>query len=187
MTALPTDEAVENYKGQFIQYCQERGLGQPVYTETQHGPADAPSWHVTVRYGDSTHETPVPVPGSKKWAHQVASKQILAEIASRREQFLAGEVTEQPPAEPASAVAEASVAEASVAEASVAEASAPIEVPIDIVSSALTIANERLTASQPTRYRTLSDAEFSKKLAQLTCRIIRDLVKKAEQDELTFK
>lgn len=182
MTALPTDEAVENYKGQFIQYCQERGLGQPVYTETQHGPADAPSWHVTVRYGDSTHETPVPVPGSKKWAHQVASKQVLAEIASRREQFLAGEVTEQPPVEPASAVAEALVAEALVA-----EASAPIEVPIDIVSSALTIANERLTASQPTRYRTLSDAEFSKKLAQLTCRIIRDLVKKAEQDELTFK
>lgn len=182
MTALPTDEAVENYKGQFIQYCQERGLGQPVYTETQHGPADAPSWHVTVRYGDSTHETPVPVPGSKKWAHQVASKQILAEIASRREQFLAGEVTEQPLAEPASAVAEAPVAEAQVP-----EASAPIEVPIDIVSSALTIANERLTASQPTRYRTLSDAEFSKKLAQLTCRIIRDLVKKAEQDELTFK
>ena len=182
MTALPTDEAVENYKGQLIQYCQERGLGQPVYTETQHGPADAPSWHVTVRYGDSTHETPVPVPGSKKWAHQVASKQVLAEIASRREQFLAGEVTEQPPAEPASVVAEASVTEALVA-----EASAPIEVPIDIVSSALTIANERLTASQPTRYRTLSDAEFSKKLAQLTCRIIRDLVKKAEQDELTFK
>ena len=182
MTALPTDEAVENYKGQLIQYCQERGLGQPVYTETQHGPADAPSWHVTVRYGDSTHETPVPVPGSKKWAHQVASKQVLAEIASRREQFLAGEVTEQPPAEPASVVAEASVAEAQVP-----EVSAPIEVPIDIVSSALTIANERLTASQPTRYRTLSDAEFSKKLAQLTCRIIRDLVKKAEQDELTFK
>lgn len=182
MTALPTDEAVENYKGQLIQYCQERSLGQPVYTETQHGPADAPSWHVTVRYGDSTHETPVPVPGSKKWAHQVASKQVLAEIASRREQFLAGEVTEQPPAEPASVVSEASVAEAPVA-----EASAPIEVPIDIVSSALTIANERLTASQPTRYRTLSDAEFSKKLAQLTCRIIRDLVKKAEQAELTFK
>lgn len=184
MTALPTDEAVENYKGQFIQYCQERGLGQPVYTETQHGPADAPSWHVTVRYGDSMHETPEPVPGSKKWAHQVASKQVLAEIASRREQFLAGEVTEQPPAEPVHAPP---VVEPPVAEAPVSEAPAPIEVPIDIVSSALTIANERLTTSQPTRYRTLSDAEFSKKLAQLTHRIVRDLVKKAEQDEITFK
>ena len=182
MTALPTDEAVENYKGQLIQYCQERGLGQPVYTETQHGPADSPSWHVTISYEHYTYETLEPVRGSKKLAHQVASKQVLAEIASRREQFLAGEVTEQPPAEPASVVAEASVAEAQVP-----EVSAPIEVPIDIVSSALTIANERLTASQPTRYRTLSDAEFSKKLAQLTCRIIRDLVKKAEQDELTFK
>lgn len=169
-TVLPTDETVENYKGQLIQYCQERGLGQPVYTETQHGPADSPSWHVTISYGDCTHETPELVPGSKKFAHQVASKQVLGEIDSRRENFLAGEVkTESAPAtEPTSTPTVA------------------IEVPIDIVASAMTIANERLTASQPTRYRTLSDAEFSQKLARLTLQIVRELVEKAQQDEITL-
>lgn len=169
-TVLPTDEAVENYKGQLIQYCQERGLGQPVYTETQHGPADSPSWHVTISYGDCTHETPELVPGSKKFAHQVASKQVLAEIDSRRERFLAGEVKTE------SAPATAPPPTPTVA----------IEVPIDIVARAMTIANERLTASQPTRYRTLSDAEFSQKLARLTLRIVRELVEKAEQDEITL-
>ena len=170
-TVLPTDEAVENYKGQLIQYCQERGLGQPVYTETQHGPADSPSWHVTISYGDCTHETPELVPGSKKFAHQVASKQVLAEIDSRRERFLAGEVkTESAPA----------------ATAPTPTPTVAIEVPIDIVARAMTIANERLTASQPTRYRTLSDAEFSQKLARLTLRIVRELVEKAGQDEITL-
>lgn len=169
-TVLPTDEAVENYKGQLIQYCQERGLGQPVYTETQHGPADSPSWHVTISYGDCTHETPELVPGSKKFAHQVASKQVLAEIDSRRERFLAGEVKTAP------APATAPPPTPTVA----------IEVPIDIVARAMTIANERLTASQPTRYRTVSDAEFSQKLARLTLRIVRELVEKAEQDEITL-
>ncbi len=173
MTALHTDEAVENYKGRLIQYCQERGLSQPIYTETQHGPPDAPSWHVTVRYGDCTHETPEPVPGSKKFAHQLASKQILSEIDSRRERFLAGEVAEQAPA-------------ATTPTPPVAAELRAIEVPIDIVSSALIIANERLTASQPTRYRTLTDAEFSQKLARLTLHIVRELVEKAEQDEMTF-
>lgn len=169
-TVLPTDEAVENYKGQLIQYCQERGLGQPVYTETQHGPADSPSWHVTISYGDCTHETPELVPGSKKFAHQVASKQVLAEIDSRRERFLAGEVKTAP----------------TPATAPIPTPTVAIEVPIDIVARAMTIANERLTASQPTRYRTLSDAEFSQKLARLTLRIVRELVEKAGQDEITL-
>ena len=52
MADLATGEILENYKGLLIQYCQERGLSQPTYSETQHGPADAPSWQVTVAYGD---------------------------------------------------------------------------------------------------------------------------------------
>ena len=44
MADLATGEILENYKGLLIQYCQERGLSQPTYSETQHGPADAPSW-----------------------------------------------------------------------------------------------------------------------------------------------
>ena len=172
MADLATGEALENYKGLLIQYCQERGLRQPTYAETQHGPADSPQWHVTVSYGDWVHETPEPIPGSKKFAHQVAAQQVLDQINSRRESFLAGDTVNTAPApisEPA------------------AEPSAPLEVPISLVSSALTIASERLTTSQPSRYRTLTDAEFSQKLSKLTLEIVRSLLERAEEDQITFQ
>ena len=173
MADLATGEALENYKGILIQYCQERGLRQPTYTETQRGPADSPQWQVTVSYGDWVHETPEPIPGSKKFAHQVAAQQVLDEINSRRERFLADDTvntaTPAPISEP------------------VPDTSIPLEVPIPLVSSALTIANERLTASQPSRYRTLTDAEFSQKLSKLTLEIVRSLFEKAEADEITFR
>ena len=171
MADLATDTAAENYKGLLIQYCQERGLSQPIYTETQLGPADAPQWQVKVSYGNHVHETPEPVSGSKKFAHQVASQQVLAEINSRRESFLAGDTVDTPPA---SAPTDVPVA-------------VPIEVPISLVSSALTIANERLTASQPSRYRTLTDAEFSEKLSKLTLEIVRNLLERAEKDKITLR
>ncbi len=172
MADLATGEALENYKGLLIQYCQERGLRQPTYAETQHGPADSPQWQVTVSYGDSVHETQEPIPGSKKFAHQVAAQQVLDVINSRRESFLAGDAVNAastPISEPASAP------------------SVLLEVPIPLVSSALTIANERLTTSQPSRYRTLTDAEFSKKLSKLTLEIVRSLLERAEEDKITFQ
>ena len=172
MADLATDEALENYKGLLIQYCQERGLQQPTYKETQHGPSDSPRWQVTVSYGDSVHETPEPVPGSKKFAHQVAAQQVLAEIDSRRENFLTGNAEETTPASVSLPTP---------------DAPAPVEVPIPLVSNALTIANERLTASQPSRYRTLTDAEFSQKLSKLTLEIVQSLLKKAEENKITFR
>ncbi|MDD9974256.1 MAG: putative dsRNA-binding protein [Candidatus Poribacteria bacterium] len=172
MADLATDEALENYKGLLIQYCQERGLQQPTYKETQHGPSDSPRWQVTVSYGDSVHETPEPVPGSKKFAHQVAAQQVLAEIDSRRENFLTGNAEETTPASVSLPTP---------------DAPAPLEVPIPLVSNALAIANERLTASQPSRYRTLTDAEFSQKLSKLTLEIVQSLLKKAEENKITFR
>ncbi len=174
MADLATGEIVENYKGLLIQYCQERGLSQPTYTETQSGPADAPCWQVKVSYGDRVHETPEPIPGSKKFAHQVAAQQALAEITSRRESFLAGDLADRITALP-------------VSDAALTPTLTPLEVPISLVSSALTIANERLTTSQPTRYRTLTDAEFSQKLSKLTLEIVRSLLKTAEKQEITFQ
>ena len=165
----------ENYKGLLIQYCQERGLDQPTYTETQLGPADAPQWQVKVSYGDHVYETPEPVAGSKKFAHQVASQQVLDAINLRRESFLAGEAAE---------TITMSVSE--VEDASL-TTSQPIDVPMPLLSNALTIANERLTVSQPSRYRTLTDAEFSDKLSKLTLKIVRDLLTKAEADKITFR
>ena len=96
MADLATGEIVENYKGLLIQYCQERGLSQPTYTETQSGPADAPCWQVKVSYGDRVHETPEPIPGSKKFAHQVAAQQALAEMIHDGN-FLAGDIAETLP------------------------------------------------------------------------------------------
>jgi hypothetical protein len=176
MADLATGEISENYKGLLIQYCKERGLSQPTYSETQHGPADAPCWQVKVSYGDWVHETPEPIPGSKRFAHQVASQQALAEIDSRRENFLAGDIAETLTAVP---VSDAIPAPAPIP--------TPLEAPISLVSSALTIANERLTTSQPTRYRTLTDAEFSQKLSKLTLEIVRSLLETAEKQEITFQ
>lgn len=172
MADLATGEALENYKGLLIQYCQERGLSQPTYTETQHGPPDSPQWQVTVSYGEWVHETPEPVSGSKKFAHQIAAQQVLNEINLRRESFLAGDTVETAPAP---------ISEPAL------EVSAPLEVPVPLVSSALTIANERLTASQPARYRTLTDAEFSQKLSKLTLEIVRSLLEKSKADNITFR
>ena len=174
MADLATGEILENYKGLLIQYCQERGLGQPTYTETQHGPADAPRWQVTVAYGDRTYETPEPVPGSKKFAHQIAAQQALAEIDSRRENFLAGDTAE-------------SLMTLPVPHTDPPLTHTAIEAPISLVASALTIANERLTTSQPTRYRTLTDAEFSQKLSKLTLEIVRNLLETAEKEKITFE
>ena len=174
MADLATGEILENYKGLLIQYCQERGLSQPTYTETQHGPADAPSWQVQVAYGDRIYETPEPVPGSKRFAHQVAAQQVLAEIDSRREGFLAGDTAEPPVTLPAPHAAPTATPTA-------------LEVPISLVANALTIANERLTTSQPARYRTLTDAEFSQKLSKLTLEIVRNLLETAEQQQITFQ
>ncbi|MCG9131292.1 hypothetical protein J5I95_06370 [Candidatus Poribacteria bacterium] len=171
MADSATDAAAENYKGLLIQYCQERGLSQPIYTETQLGPADAPQWRVKVSYGDQVHETPEPVSGSKRFAHQIASQQVLTQINSRRENFLSGDIVGT---SLASAPTDIPVA-------------GPIEVPMPLVSSALTIANERLTTSQPSRYRTLSDTEFSEKLSELTLKIIRTLLERSEKEQITFR
>lgn len=176
MADLASGEILENYKGLLIQYCQERGLSQPIYTETQLGPSDAPSWQVKVAYGDRVYETPEPIPGSKKFAHQVASQQALAEIDSRRENFLAGDIAET--------LTALSTSDATPAAA---PTLTPLEVPISLVSNALTIANERLTTSQPTRYRTLTDTEFSQKLSKLTLEIVRTLLETAKKQEIKFQ
>ena len=157
-----------NYKGLLIQYCQERGLSQPRFTETQLGTPDAPSWKVTVHYGDRVHETVDPIPGAKKGAHQFAAKQVLDTISENRERLLTGETDTEADILPE-----------------------PVELPtlnvaLPLVTSAMTIANERLSASQPSRYRGLSDAEFSRKLAQLTMLIVRDIAKAADEANIKF-
>lgn len=172
---MPIQDLVEadgNYKGLLIQYCHERGLSQPRFTETQHGTPDAPSWKVTVHYGDRVHETDEPIPGAKKGAHQFAAKQVLDAIDENRERMLSGEDDVQDHIAP-------EPVEVYIPDE-------PLEVALPLVTSALTIANDRLGSSQPSRYRGLSDAEYSRKLTQLTMRIVRDLARAADEANIKF-
>lgn len=172
---MPDREVLEsdgNYKGLLIQYCQERGLSQPRFSETQHGTPDAPSWKVTVYYGDRVHETEDPIPGAKKGAHQFAAKQVLEAINENRERLLAGEMDA-----PDDVITEG---------VEISTSMEPLEVALPLVTSALTIANERLGTSQPSRYRGVSDTEFSRKLSQLTMQIVRDLMKAADEANIKF-
>lgn len=168
MTFQDVVEPDGNYKGLLIQYCQERGLSQPRFTETQHGTPDAPSWKVTVHYGDRIHETNDPIPGAKKGAHQFAAKEVLDSINENRQRLLSGDEN-----------TEENTIQNVVEE--IQTLNDPIDVSVPLVTSALAIANERLSSAQPGRYRTISDAEFSLKVAQLTMQIVRDLVKAADE------
>ncbi len=172
MSVLDVVETDGNYKGLLIQYCQERGLSKPRFTETQHGTPDAPSWKVTVHYGDRVHEMDEPIPGAKKGAHQFAAKQVLDAINENRERLLSGEDDSQDHI--VSELVEVAMPDES------------IEVALPLVTSALTIANDRLGASQPSRYRSLSDTEYSRKLAQLTMCIVRDLARAADEANIKF-
>lgn len=166
-----------NYKGLLIQYCQERGLSQPRFTETQHGTPDAPSWKVTVHYGDRIHETNEPIPGAKKGAHQFAAKQVLDSINENRQRLLTGNANTE---EHSQNGHDKEVVE------EIQALTEPLDVSLTLVSSALTIANERMSSGQPTRYRSITDAEFSRKVAQLTMQIVRDLVKAADEANIKF-
>ena len=166
--AVDVVETDGNYKGLLIQYCQE-----PRFTETQHGTPDAPSWKVTVHYGDRVHETADPIPGAKKGAHQFAAKQVLDTISESRERLLSGEVIQEQQNDIQEQI------ETPVSDE-------PIEVASSLVTSAMMIANERLSSSQPTRYRTISDTEFSRKLAKLTVQIVRELTNAAVNANIVF-
>ena len=176
---MPTQEVngvAVDYKGRLIQYCHEHGLGQPRFTETQQGPSDTPRWKVTVHYGDRVYETADAIQGTKKGAHQSAAKKILEAIAANQENLLGGDADEvEPLPEPEPEIAP--------------EPEAPkphLEIALPLVTSALTIASERLEALHPMRYRRLSDVEFSRKLANLTMKIARELVTEAEKANITF-
>ncbi len=172
MTVQEVVESDGNYKGLLIQYCQERGLSQPRFTETQHGTPDAPSWKVTIHYGDRVHETTDPIPGAKKGAHQFAAKQVLDSINESRQRLLTGDV-----------VTEDDNIEGVI---EIQARTEQINVSLELVTSALAIANERLGSVQPGRYRNISDAEFSRKVAQLTMQIVKDLVKAADEANVMY-
>lgn len=160
----------ENYKGIFQEYCSARNLGDPVYESTLHGYEREPVWSVTIRYGQSVYTTPNPVCGAKRFAEQIAARQLLEQIESRQEAFLAGESFDQLPD-----------SEASHTHQLAASDSEPMHVSIELITTALEIVNNRLAESgQSATLRQASDVEqsnkvFAQDLANLTMAVVRQL------------
>ena len=177
MTEAFSDTTAENFKGILQQYCQQRALGNLIYETDQQGTPNEPSWIVTVKYGETTYTTPTPIPGSKRWAEKMAAKQVLEQIESHQEAFLAGD----------------SIGRTDMRGQST-EVSSPqsLYVPTELVTTALGIANHRLNGQQRgTRYRDSAPSKqgnetFAQHLADLTVRIVREVVTAAETAGIKF-
>ena len=188
MSEITTQDAIQNYKGVLQQLCHERNLGEPLYESIQQGKPDSPSWMVTVEYGQSSYTTPAPIRGSKRLAEQMAAEQVLETIESRQEAFLAGN--------PLNGEPEAVQSVEAVAEVELPTSETPptetLNVPIELVASALGIANHRLvTLRSGTRYRETAESEnasqmFAQNLADLTMRIVREVFTAAERSNIKF-
>jgi hypothetical protein len=188
MSEITTQTTIENYKGILQQYCHARNLRDPGYEIIQQGRPDAPTWMVTVKYGQSTYTTPEPIQGSKKLAEQMAAKRILEAIESRQEAFLAGKPLDETidSAESHEVVAEVLLTENESPSAE------PLYVPVELVTTALGIANHRLSTSRGgTRYREPMESKqasqaFAQNLADLTMRIVREVTTAAEKANIKF-
>ena len=165
----------ENYKGIFQEYCYARNLGEPVYESSLHGYASEPVWSVTIRYGQSVYTTPNPVHGAKRLAEQIAARQLLEQIESRQEAFLAGEPFDQLPDSEAPHLHQPV---ASHSEILVHPPSEPLHVSVELITTALEIANNHLAESgQSARLSQSSDKVFAQDLANLTIAVVRELAK----------
>lgn len=186
MSEAVNDTTVENYKGILQQYCQKRALGNLTYETDQQGTPNEPSWIVTVEYGETTYTTPAPIPGSKRWAEQTAAKQVLEQIESHQEAFLAGRF--EPRLHQGNSVETTETHEQST------EVSSPdsLYVPTELVTTALGIANHRLAGSQRgTRYRDSVESKqgneaFAQQLADLTMQIVCEVANAAETSGVKF-
>ena len=186
MSEAVSDTTVENYKGILQQYCQKRALGVLTYETDQQGTPNEPSWIVIVKYGETTYTTPAPIRGSKRWAEQMAAKQVLEQIESHQEAFLAGR--SEPRSHQMDSVETTETHEQST------EVSSPdsLYVPTELVTTALGIANHRLAGLQRgTRYRDSVESKqsnqvFAQSLAELTVQIVREVASAAEVAGVKF-
>lgn len=177
MSEVFSDTSVENFKGILQQYCQQRALGDLTYETDQQGTPNEPSWIVTVKYGVATYTTPTPIRGSKRWAEKMAAKQVLEQIESHQEAFLAGNSN-------GTTEVQAKSTELSPPE--------PLHVPTELVTTALGIANHRLNGQQRgARYRDSVQSKqgnqvFAQNLADLTLKIVREVANAADAAGVKF-
>ena len=186
MSEPVSNTMVEDYKGILQQYCQKRALGHLTYETDRQGTPNEPSWVVTVKYGEATYTTPIAIPGSKRWAEKMAAKQVLEQIESRQEAFLAG-CSE-------SGSHGSDTIETTEMQKQSTEVSSPdsVNVPTELVTTALGIANHRLAGLQRgTRYRDSVESKqgnqaFAQHLAELTIQIVREVAHAAETSGVKF-
>ena len=186
MSETVSDATIENYKGLLQQYCQKRGLGDLTYEADQQGTPNEPSWVVTVKYGETTYTTPSPIRGSKRWAEKVAAKQVLEQIESHQEAFLAGSSQSRLHQDDSAVTTEMQQQSTEVTLPD------PLYVPTELVTTVLGIANHRLAGMQRgTRYRDSVDSKrgnqaFAQHLAELTMQIVREVANAADTSGVKF-
>ena len=198
------DNGTENYKGELQQYCQQKGLQPPEYQTNQVGPPNDPSWIVTVKWGTQEHTTPEPIAGSKKNAEHVAAQQVLAVIKEREEARVAKQedyLGQNRGNALADALSGVGVETEETAEEREMPTGEPITVPVELVTTAVGIANHRLNEikrdqrnqrpKEDYRRRYVGSAptgeDFPKQLAQLTMEIVRRVPAEAGQQGIRFK
>ena len=186
MSEAISSTMVEDYKGILQQYCQKRALGHLTYETDQQGTPNEPSWIVTITYGETTYTTPMAIPGSKRWAEKMAAKQVLEQIESHQEAFLAGSSESR---SHRSDTIETTEMQKQSTEVSSPD---PLYVPTELVTTALGIANHRLAGLQRgTRYRDSVESKqgnqvFAQHLAELTIQIVREIANAAETSGVKF-
>ena len=186
MSETVSEPTVENYKGILQQYCQKWALRDLTYETDQQGTPNEPSWVVTVKFGDTTYTTPAPIRGSKRWAEQMAAKQLLEQMESHQEAFLAG------CPEPRSHQGDSVKTPEMQAPSREVSSPDPLNVPTELVTTALGIANHRLAGQQRgTRYRDSLESKrgnqaFAQHLAELTMQIVREIANAAEASGVKF-
>lgn len=186
MSEAVSSTMVEDYKGILQQYCQKRALGHLTYETDQQGTPNEPSWIVTIKYGETTYTTPEAIRGAKRWAEKMAAKQVLEQIESHQEAFLAGG------SESRSHLNDSVETPKMQVESTEVSSPGTLYVPTELVTTALGIANHRLAGLQRgTRYRDSVESKqgnqaFAKHLAELTIQIVREVANAAETSGVKF-
>ena len=185
MSDIKTDSIDENYKGILQEYCHQRNLGDPIYEVTQFGSPNEPSWSVEIIYGGSRHVTPEPLPGSKRFAEQMAAKQALESIETRQKAFLAGSPLQDYTSEPEESQPEILVPAVEK------ENLPPVDAPVELVAAALNVASQRLAdaSRRGAKYRESFASKkdydiYARDLAELTAQIVRELITAAESNNI---
>ncbi len=191
-------EQQQKAKSKLNQYCQQRGISPPEYTTENVGTAHEPIWDVTVTWADQTY-TELHLSGSKKDVEQMVAEQALERIEAERQAQL--ETTK----EHSSAFVSGGFAEAfdevqqqkeEAVEPTSASENKPITVPVEMLTTALGIANHRWGERKRAREKgrqgrpyagsAETDAQFAAEVAQLAVELVRELHGAAEREGMRW-